>query len=138
MSEPCELVFFSDRDLGQRFPALLLAAGVRIERHDDHFEPDTSDEEWIGEIGRRRWVAVTRDARIRYSPLALTILMQSGARLFVLVGKLTTTEAAEVFLKWRERIASTAHEEAGAFIAKIRRDGVHMWLREKDWRRRAR
>ena len=138
MSEPRELVFFSDRDLGRRFPSLLLAADVRIERHDDHFGPDTSDEDWISEIGRRRWVAVTRDARIRYSPLALSILMQSGARLFVLVGKLTTSEAAEVFLKWREKIASTAIEEDGAFIAKIRRDGVHMWLREQEWRRRAR
>jgi hypothetical protein len=72
----------------------------------------------------------------RYSPLALSILMQSGAQLFVLVGKLTTTEAAQGFLKWREKIASTALEKAGAFIAKIRRDGVYMWLREHEWRRR--
>jgi len=138
MSEPRDLVFFSDRDLGRRFPALLLAAGVRIERHDDHFGPDTSDEEWIGEIGRRRWVAVTRDQRIRYSPLALGILMQSGAQIFVLVGRLTTTEAADAFLKWQGEISSTALEENGAFIAKIRRDGVHMWLREQEWRRRVR
>lgn len=44
MSEPRDLVFFSDRDLGRRFPALLLTAGVRIERHDDHFGPETPDE----------------------------------------------------------------------------------------------
>jgi hypothetical protein len=135
MSEPRELVFFADRDLGRQFPALLLAAGVRTERHDDHFGPDTSDEEWIGEIGRRRWIALTRDQRIRYSPLALSILMQSGAQLFVLVGKLTTSQAAETFLKWRKSVTATALEERGAFIAKIRRDGVHMWLREQEWRR---
>ena len=135
MSEPRELVFFSDRDLGYQFPTLLIAAGVRIERHDDHFKPDTPDEEWIGEIGRRRWVAVTRDARIRYSPLALSVLMQSAARLFVLVGKLTTTQAVDTFLKFRPQIVATAFEEEGAFIAKIRRDGVHMWHRERDWRR---
>jgi len=73
MNEPRELVFFTDRDLGRQFPATLRAAGVRVERHDDHFGPDTLDEEWIGEIGRRGWVAVTRDARIRYSPLALSV-----------------------------------------------------------------
>ena len=77
MSERRELVFFSDRDLGGVFPALLADAGVRIERHDDHFGPQTADEEWIGEIGRRGWVAITRDARIRYSPLALSVLMSS-------------------------------------------------------------
>jgi hypothetical protein len=64
MNEPRELIFFTDRDLGRQFPALLRDAGVRLERHDDHFGPDTPDEEW----------------------------------------------------------------------AKIRRDGVHIWLRRKDWR----
>ena len=136
MNEPRELVFFTDRDLGRRFPALLRAAGVRLERHDDHFGPDTPDEEWIGEIGRRGWIAVSRDARIRYSPLALSVLMESGTQLFVLVGKLTTTEAAETFLKWRERIVEAVVSERGPFIAKIRRDGVYIWLRRKDWRSR--
>lgn len=135
MSERRELVFFSDRDLGRVLPALLIAAGVRVERHDDHFGPETADEEWIAEIGRRGWVAVTRDARIRYSPLALSVLMSNRAQLFVLVGKLTTAQAAETFLKWREKVISTSLDEDGAFIAKIRRDGVFMWLREEEWRR---
>jgi hypothetical protein len=135
MNGPHELVFFTDRDLGRRFPSVLRAAGLRIEQHDDHFGPQTSDEEWIAEIGRRRWVAVTRDARIRYSPLALRVLMERGTKLFVLVGKLTSAEAAQMFLKWREEIASTVHNEHDPFIAKIRRDGVHIWLRRADWRK---
>lgn len=134
MNEPRELVFFTDRDLGRRFPSTLRDAGLRIERHDDHFGVETPDDEWIGEIGRRGWIAVTRDARIRYSPLALSVLMDSGTQLFVLVGKLTTAEAAETFLKWRERIVETVVGERGPFIAKIRRDGVYVWLRRKDWR----
>jgi len=138
MSERRELVFFSDRDLGRVFPALLVAAGVRVERHDDHFGPETADEEWIGEIGRRGWVAVTRDARIRYSPLALSVLMTSRVQLFVLVGKLTTVQAAETFLRWRQKVISTSLDENSAFIAKIRRDGVFMWLREAEWRRNRR
>ncbi len=131
MNEPRELVFFTDRDLGRQFPSTLRAAGVRVEQDDDHFGPDTLDEEWIGEIGRRGWTAVTRDARIRYSPLALSVLMEFGTQLFVLVGKLTTAEAAETFLKWREKIASTLASERGPFIAKIRRDGVHIWFRRQ-------
>jgi PIN like domain len=134
MNGPRELVFFTDRDLGRRFLSVLRGAGVRVEQHDDHFGPETTDEEWIGEIGRRGWIAVTRDARIRYSPLALSVLMESDTQLFVVVGKLTTDMAAETFLKWRDKIASTVHSERGPFIAKIRRDGVHIWLRRKDWR----
>jgi PIN like domain len=128
-------VFFSDRDLGRVFPALIVAAGVRIERHDDHFGPETPDEVWVPEVARRGWVAITRDARIRYSPLALSVLMNSRAQLYVLVGKLTTAQAAETFLKWRQKVTSTSLDESGAFIAKIRRDGVFMWLREAEWRR---
>jgi len=134
MNEPRELVFFTDRDLGRQLPSTLRAAGIRVERHDDHFGVETPDDEWIGEIGRRGWIAVTRDARIRYSPLALNVLMESGTQLFVLVGKLTTAEAALTFLKWREKIGETVFSERGPFIAKIRRDGVYIWLRRKDWR----
>jgi hypothetical protein len=134
MNEPRELVFFTDRDLGSRFPSVLRAAGVRIETHGDHFGPDTQDEKWIGEIGRRGWIAITRDARIRYSPLALRVLMESGEHIFILVGKLTTADAADTFLRWREKIALTVADEPAPFIAKIRRDGVHLWLRHKDWR----
>ena len=99
MNEPHEPIFFSDRDLGRQFPTGLRVAGVAIERHDDHFGPETPDEEWIGEVGRRQWVAITRDARIRYSPLALSVLRESKVRLFVMVGKLTSAESIEVFLK---------------------------------------
>jgi PIN like domain len=138
MSEQRELVFFSDRDLGRAFPATLVAAGIKVERHDAHFAPDTPDEEWIAEIGRRGWIALSRDVRIRYSPLALSVLMESRAQLFVLVGKLTTAQAAETFLRWRNEVVAMALREERGFIAKIRRDGVHMWLREDQWRRRGR
>ena len=138
MSEQRELVFFSDRDLGRAFPAALVAAGIKVERHDAHFAPDTPDEEWIAEIGRRGWVALSRDARIRYSPLALSVLMESRAQLFVLVGKLTTAQAGETFLRWRTEVVATALSQDRGFIAKIRRDGVHMWLREEQWRRSGR
>ena len=138
MNEPREPVYFSDRDLGRRFPEVLVAAGVRVQRHDEHFGPETPDEAWIREVARRGWVAITRDGRIRYSPLALAVLQKSGARLFVIVGKLTTDEAIAVFLRLRDEIAAYAQSQSGAFIAKIRRDGVHAWWSAARRRRRHR
>jgi hypothetical protein len=38
------LVFFTDRDLGKRFPEILTSAGVSVRRHDDLFPPDCPDE----------------------------------------------------------------------------------------------
>ena len=46
-------VYFTDRDLGKRFPEILTAAGLTIERHADHFLPDTADEMWLEEVGKR-------------------------------------------------------------------------------------
>lgn len=86
-------------------------------------------------VAGRGWVAVTRDGRIRYSPLALTALMDSGACLFVIVGKLNAEETSSVFLRYRKKVERLAAAEKAAFIAKIRRDGVKMWLRHKTWTR---
>jgi PIN like domain len=128
-----EATYFTDRDLGHQFPQVLRATGLKVERHDDHFSPLTQDDEWLPIIGRKGWIAVTRDARIRYSPLALRVSMESGVRLFVMVGKLTASESPEIFLKWRKQIEAFAEAESAAFIAKVRRDGVHLWIRYADW-----
>jgi toxin HigB-1 len=82
--------------------------------------PDTPDEEWIGEIGRRGWIAVSRDARIRYSPLALSVLMECGTQLFVLVGKLTTAEAAEAFRSPPgNRLETLAGDRTGQYSIRV-------------------
>lgn len=47
------LIFFTDRDLGKRFPEVLAAAGLTVERHHDLFSPDGSDEEWLSYAGER-------------------------------------------------------------------------------------
>jgi hypothetical protein len=57
-----------------------------VERHADHFRPDTSDEEWLREIGAKRWIALTHDGRIRYKPNELATVMQHGVALLVIVG----------------------------------------------------
>ena len=44
---PPEIVFFTDRDLGHQFPAILRDAGLRVERHTDHCPPNCPDEEWL-------------------------------------------------------------------------------------------
>ena len=52
-------VFFTDRDLGRRFPDILEANGILVERHRDHFADTAADEEWITAVATRGWLAVT-------------------------------------------------------------------------------
>ena len=61
-------VYFTDRDLGKRFPDILRSSGLTVEAHGDHFAPDTPDEAWLEAVGKRGWIALTHDRRIRYKP----------------------------------------------------------------------
>jgi hypothetical protein len=46
-------VFFTDRNLGNRFPQILRDGGLLVERHQDHFAHDCPDETWLHSIGER-------------------------------------------------------------------------------------
>lgn len=61
-------VYFTDRDLGKRFPEILKSSGLTVERHADHFSDTTPDETWLEVVGKRGWIALTHDHRIRYKP----------------------------------------------------------------------
>jgi len=79
-------VLFTDRDLGNRFGDILAAAGLNVERHRDHFPPDCSDETWLREIGRRGWIAITHNRRIRHTPNELASVMAHNVALLVVIG----------------------------------------------------
>ncbi|MDE2271203.1 MAG: hypothetical protein KGJ94_04365 [Xanthomonadaceae bacterium] len=79
-------VFFTDRDLGKKFPQILHDAGFTVERHADHFAADTPDEQWLEAIGHRRWIAITHDGRIRYKPNELAAVMHHRVPLLVVIG----------------------------------------------------
>jgi hypothetical protein len=106
------VVYFTDRDLGLKFPETLRAAGLDIQLHRDHFAPTTPDDEWLAEVSARGWVAITHDARIRYKPNELAAFVKHRARLLVIVGKaplpmlaqsfVHTTASVEAFLRAHE------------------------------------
>ena len=80
-------VFFIDRALGAHiFPDALVAAGIRIERHADHFVHDEHDETWIAEVARRGWFALSQDDRIYRNPVQRDAVIQAGLGYFVLTG----------------------------------------------------
>ncbi|MYB05747.1 MAG: hypothetical protein F4Y24_05270 [Gemmatimonadetes bacterium] len=80
-------VFFIDRDLGRHIlPEALERAGFAVERHDLHFEPDTPDEVWIPQVAQRGWVIVSGDRKILRRPQEVRALVESQARMLILVG----------------------------------------------------
>ena len=115
------LVFFTDRDLGTLFPEILRAAGFTVERHRDHFPPECPDEDWLAEVGRRGWVALTHDARIRYKPNELAAVIRHRVRLLVIVGKAPFPDLAASFVTTRRRIEAFLDGAAAPIIVKVYR-----------------
>src|SRR5206468_11314223 len=51
------------RRVRRRFPNPLRDAGLIVQTHDDHFASHALDEPWLSAIGKRGWVAITKDER---------------------------------------------------------------------------
>ena len=114
-------VFFTDRDLGKRFPQTLREAGLVVETHSEHFEPDCPDDVWLEAIGKRGWIAVTHDGRIRYKPNELAAVMQNRVALLVVVGHAPFPELARHFVATKSRILGFVERHEPPYIAKVYR-----------------
>ena len=113
--------YFTDRDLGKQFGAILKAGGLTVERHVDHFAPDTPDDVWLAEVGRRGWVALTHDRRIRYKPNERDAVMQHRVGLLVIVGAAPFGELAHAFVSTLSSIEHFLDNHEPPFIAKVYR-----------------
>lgn len=114
-------VFFTDRDLGNRFPDILSAAGVAVERHRDHFPPECPDATWLAEVGARRWIALTHNSRIRYTPNELAAVREHGVALLVIIGKAPIPELARAFAETLPKVEEFLDTHTPPFIAKVYR-----------------
>jgi hypothetical protein len=114
-------VYFTDRNLGKQFPAILAAAGLEVERHLDRFAPDGSDEEWLEYCGGNARVAITHDQRIRYKVNELSAVMRHGVAMLVLIGKAPYPELARNFVATLSKIEAFLDTQRPPFIAKVYR-----------------
>ena len=95
---------------------VLRKAGLKIEIHDDHFPQNAKDPEWLTAAGKKNWIVVTRDERIRYRVAERQAIRRAKVRAFVLAaqGDLRAEMLAEIFLKAPE--GSPNRDEAEAAV----------------------
>jgi predicted nuclease of predicted toxin-antitoxin system len=123
--KPPELpAFFLDRSLGTRLIATALReSGAIVHIHDDHFPPDAKDIDWLPEVGRRDWIVLTKDHRIRFRNVERLALTKAGVAAFILTsGDLQGQEMAKIFVKALPRIVRFLKKHKKPFIARIGRD----------------
>ena len=120
------LVFFVDRSLGRRIiPDALRSAGAQIELHDDHFPQDAQDQTWLAEAGKRGWVVLTKDKRLRYRTVETHALITAKVRAFVLTarGDLNGAEIGQIFVKALPVMKKLCATVPPPFVAHVSRDG---------------
>ena len=115
------MVYFTDRDLGKRFPEILAVAGLTVERHHDHFAPDSPDEEWLEVVGKQGWVVITHDQRIRYKPNELAAVIKHSVALLVVIGHAPYPQLARHFVATVPKIDALLAAHKSPLIAKVYR-----------------
>jgi hypothetical protein len=98
LAEP--FTFFVDRSLGGAFVAAAIRkAGHQVVVHDDQFDPNARDTDWLQAVGDRRWVVLTKDTRIRTNALERGTLLSANVAAFMLGrGDMTGPRMASVFV----------------------------------------
>ncbi len=83
--------------------AALRTAKEAVIVHDDVFPDDAPDVEWLSEVGKRGWVVLTKDARIRTNALERAALLDANVAAFML-GAVTSADP-----RWRKRLSLQFH-----------------------------
>lgn len=100
-----------------------------VRAHLEIFRQGAPDEEWLPEVGRRGWVLITLDTRLRYNRLEQQAIREHKVPAFVLVGGKSHEEKADVFLAARARVEKLLEKNRPPFIAKVYAGGrVALWL----------
>lgn len=130
-----------DRALGTiTIAAALRSACCNVEIHDQHFAQDARDTEWLPEVGRRRWVVLTKDRHIRTRQNELIALLTAGVAAFVLTaGDLDGPEMATAFVRALPKMNRMLIGQPRPFIARVSPTGavtlivrgIPRWLRRQ-------
>jgi hypothetical protein len=115
-------------------PDALRAAGaivhVMADVYGERIGQGLDDEEWIGNAGRRGWIILMKDAKVRYRPAELQALVEHGVRAFCLTNaNLRGIEQAERIVTNLSRIVRAA-QRPGPYIYGIYADELRLlWPR---------
>jgi len=106
----------------------LRGEGAQVEVHDDHFPIDAKDPDWLVEVGRRGWVVLLKDKRVRRIRLELDALIAAKVRAFVLTaGNLTGPEMAEVFVRQFHKMVALSISHPPPFVAGVSRTKISIY-----------
>lgn len=113
-------------------PEALRHAGEKVEVHDNHFAPNAKDADWLSVIGKRGWIVLTKDERIRYRMIEQQAMMRASVAAFILTaGGVSGAEMANIFISALPKIRRFVTKYDRPFIASVTRSGAVMLIRKR-------
>ncbi|HLB31094.1 MAG TPA: hypothetical protein VJN91_06155, partial [Gammaproteobacteria bacterium] len=123
-------VYFTDRDLGKRFPDILTSVGLTVERHHDLFLADGTDEQWLEHCGKNGRIAISHNQRIRYTPNELAAVIRHSVALLIVIGKVPLPDLGHNFVTSLARIETFLDRHEPPYIAKVYRPSAAVLKRK--------
>ena len=100
---------------------------VMADMYGERIGQGLADEEWLRDAGEHGWVVLMKDAKIRYRPAELQVVIDHGLRAFCLTNaNLRGVEMARRFVVHLPRIARIAEQKPGPYIYGVYRDAVRV------------
>ncbi len=106
--------------------------------HDDYFPQGAEDQEWLIDVGKRKWIVITKDQWIRRRQLERDALMNAKLKVFCFMsGNLAFPEMSAIIAKALPAVRRTADKTSPPFIAGIYKDAsVRVLLQKKPKKKR--
>src|SRR5690606_838329 len=105
-------------------PNALRENGIQVELLHEHFALATPDRDWLGEVGRRGWVVLTKDQRIRRREVEFAALLAANTAAFVLTsGNLTGPATAAAFVRAYPGMQKMLRDYVLPFVAAVSASG---------------
>lgn len=120
-----KLILYLDRNLGSKIvPAVLRQAGIHCEIHDDHLPQDAADQKWIELCSKNNWIAITKDAQLKYNQPIKEAIESSTAGIIILTAtNLTGVQLGELIVQAHEVILRFVKRTERPFLCKLNRLG---------------
>ena len=129
ITKPPDLTLFTDEDTGfqphQITPSILVESGLSVVCLGQHFPRQTPDHIWLEFCGRRGWVAVTHDKRMRLDDRTMASLLRGGAQVITLIGDWTHEELATNLVNSIYKIERVLRKEPAPCIVKLHMADPH-------------
>lgn len=102
----------------------LRAAGADAIAHDDVFDQNAKDVEWLEPAGERGWIVLTKDAKIRRNPYEREMVERAAVRMFALTRQeLSGDEMTNIFVTALAGMVKRNAAHRPPFVFSISRGG---------------